>query len=440
MNVRRTLVHVSMVLFALAIGRLAAWQISLCCLIALLFNLFLLPNLSRGALETSEDKQRGYSIGMLLYPFSLLLLSFFFWSTPVYMAIGWGAMAFGDASAAVMGRKWGGIKWPWNPDKSILGSLAFWVVGSLLTFGLLILLPQFIFQEIPLHTWFLAITSALLIAALIESLPGLIDDNLSVPITAAFSAFFIMEAFYSPTPTLPENWIYGMAATTFLTVGSIFTKKIDLIGAFAGGLICWLMFLGGNWLGVSLLFAFFVLGSGVTLVGRKQKKAQQLAHEVDGKRSLRHALANGGVAATCGLLAWYFPENQHLFLVMMAASLAAAASDTFSSELGMVYGTRHWDILSFRKGRRGNDGVISLEGSLAGVLGAGLMGTIVGIAMHDWQLTLLVTAAGILGNLADSIMGATLQRRDFMTNDTVNFANTLVAAVLIYVIRLIFFL
>ncbi|WP_449437800.1 DUF92 domain-containing protein [Pedobacter steynii] len=40
----------------------------------------------------------------------------------------------------------------------------------------------------------------------------------------------------------------------------------------------------------------------------------------------------------------------------------------------------------------------------------------------------MVIAAGIIGNITDSLLGATLERKSYLNNDMVNFLNTLVAS------------
>jgi uncharacterized membrane protein len=40
----------------------------------------------------------------------------------------------------------------------------------------------------------------------------------------------------------------------------------------------------------------------------------------------------------------------------------------------------------------------------------------------------VIVFAGVMGNLADSVLGAALERRHYIGNDTVNFLNTLFAA------------
>jgi uncharacterized membrane protein len=46
--------------------------------------------------------------------------------------------------------------------------------------------------------------------------------------------------------------------------------------------------------------------------------------------------------------------------------------------------------------------------------------------------------AGFLGNLADSFLGAALQRRGILNNDWVNFLNTLIAAVSMILLSIAF--
>ncbi|KAJ1476991.1 hypothetical protein T484DRAFT_1823014 [Baffinella frigidus] len=46
-------------------------------------------------------------------------------------------MAAGDGMADIVGRKYGSVKWPWDKDKSLVGSLAFVAGAFAATWGIL---------------------------------------------------------------------------------------------------------------------------------------------------------------------------------------------------------------------------------------------------------------------------------------------------------------
>jgi uncharacterized protein (TIGR00297 family) len=94
----------------------------------------------------------------------------------------------------------------------------------------------------------------------------------------------------------------------------------------------------------------------------------------------------------------------------------------------MVYGRRFFNIITFKKEPKGLDGVISLEGTLLGAAGALVIAVAFAFFTYRGMNVLFVFIAGIIGNLADSVLGATLERRRYIGNDAVNFLNTLLAA------------
>lgn len=180
-----------MVGFALCIGRMhPAWIVG-CTALALLFNLIFLKKISRGRLEIPEDKARGYSPGMLWYPGSLLLLSVVFYTNQVYMAIGWGAMAFGDAAASLAGRRLKGPALPWNGSKTWAGLLAFWLFGIPLTFGLLALLPPSPGGQAAQPGFAVAVAAAIAVSGVVETLDVQVNDNVGVPMVAAAGAWLL---------------------------------------------------------------------------------------------------------------------------------------------------------------------------------------------------------------------------------------------------------
>ena len=205
-------------------------------------------------------------------------------------------------------------------------------------------------------------------------------------------------------------------------------KKLTVAGSIAGMLLAILLYLGGGWTGFVLMTAFFVLGTAATSWKRNKKQSIRTVEEHQGRRTAGQVLANGGAGAVLGFLAWLYPQQKEVLLLMTAASFSSAAADTLSSELGSVYGKRFYNILSFKKDERGLDGVVSWEGSLLGLAGSFVIATVYSIGW-GWNIDFLwIVIAGTAGNLVDSLLGALLERRGLIQNDLVNFFNTLAAA------------
>ncbi|SDT07378.1 TIGR00297 family protein [Mucilaginibacter mallensis] len=197
---------------------------------------------------------------------------------------------------------------------------------------------------------------------------------------------------------------------------SYFLRKLTLTGAITGWVVAAVIYTGAGYTSISLLAAFFMLASLAT----KGKGS---------KRTSGQVLANGGVSAILGLCACIWPQNQTLFQLMIAGSLASATADTLSSELGTVYGKRFFNIITFKNDERGLDGVISLEGTVIGLAGAAII-AITYCLLKSWGMQLFyIIAAGFMGNIIDSVLGATLERKGFIGNNVVNFLNTTVGAV-----------
>jgi uncharacterized protein (TIGR00297 family) len=209
---------------------------------------------------------------------------------------------------------------------------------------------------------------------------------------------------------------------------SLRAHKLTLGGAWLGGGVGLLIFLGTGYLGLALLGLFFGLGTAASAWRVADKRQLGLAEENKGRRTAGQVLANAGVAGVLALLSWLFPAFASLGKLMLAGSFAAATADTLASELGNIYGSRYVNILSFRPDKRGENGVISLEGTLLGAAGSTLL-ALVYCAGQNWGPWLWwLPVAGTVGNLVDSLLGATLERQGRLSNNTVNLLNTLAGA------------
>jgi uncharacterized protein (TIGR00297 family) len=218
---------------------------------------------------------------------------------------------------------------------------------------------------------------------------------------------------------------------------SVKAGKLTPAAAITGGLLGLAIFMGAGFTGLAMLATFFLAGTVATSWKMSYKISQGLAEENKGRRKASQALANGGVAGLLGLLSWWWPAQSPLFQVMLAAGFASATSDTLSSELGNIYGRKYYNVLTLKPDERGLNGVVSLEGSLWGLAGSALIALLYGLGFGWHGGVVVVLLAGAIGNISDSVLGATLERRLYLNNDAVNFLNTTIAALAALVLYLL---
>jgi uncharacterized protein (TIGR00297 family) len=218
---------------------------------------------------------------------------------------------------------------------------------------------------------------------------------------------------------------------------SVKAGKLTPAGALTGGLLGLAIFLGAGFTGLAMLGTFFIAGSVATSWKFHYKVSLGVAEENKGRRTAQQAFANAGVAGLLGLLSWLFPARADLFQVMLAACFASAISDTLSSELGNIYGRKYYNILTLQPDARGLNGGVSVEGTLLGVAGSCLIGLLYGLGL-GWNGSIgCIILAGTIGNISDSVLGATLERRCYVNNDAVNWLNTFIAALAALVLYLV---
>ncbi|MBC8054028.1 MAG: DUF92 domain-containing protein [Sphingobacteriaceae bacterium] len=216
---------------------------------------------------------------------------------------------------------------------------------------------------------------------------------------------------------------------------SVKGKKLTLYASATGGFFAFIIYTGVGYLGIVLLSAFFVSGTFATFWRYNEKRGLALSESDNGVRTVGQVVANAGFAAMLGFLACLYPGDKELFLLMTAAGFSSAVSDTLSSELGNIYGTRYYNIISFKADKRGMDGVVSAEGTFFGISGSLLIACIYSLYAGFTIDFLWIVLAGTLGNLFDSLLGASLERKRILNNNAVNFLNTVLAALVVWLIK-----
>jgi uncharacterized protein (TIGR00297 family) len=431
---RRT-VHVSCVAFALLLRFLTWPQAALLAISAFLFNWQVLPRLFGRGMWRKADVARGYPMGILAYPLAVLGLILVFHDRLWMAAAGWGILAVGDGMAGLVGQALGGPRLPWNARKGWAGLTAFVLFGTAAAAFLAAWAARLPLEPRAAH-WPHTIAVALalaLVCALVESAPTTLDDNVTVPLATALALPLLATAepeLLLRDPGFAGRLLVGLLVNAAIALPAFLARSIDAIGALSAVVIGTAITAGLGLPGLSLMIAFFVLGSAATKLGYRKKAARGIAQEKGGARGWQNAWANGGVPAALAVLAGMAPPGpRDVLAIAYAAAVATAAADTCSSEVGKAYGRRTFLITTLRPVAPGTEGAVSLEGTLAGLMGAlvvGATGVVTGLL--GWPAAILVATAGLVGSLAESVLGTVAERRGWMSNDLLNAANTAIGA------------
>jgi uncharacterized protein (TIGR00297 family) len=222
--------------------------------------------------------------------------------------------------------------------------------------------------------------------------------------------------------------ISAAAVTLIFALVARGIRGVTASGAIAGAAVCFLLYAAAGPGSFAALVSVFVLAWSTTRLGYRQKEKLGTAERRDG-RTATQVLANVGAAATCAVLYWIL--HKPAFLLAAAAALSEAAADTVSSEFGQARSEQARLITTWKLVPAGTDGGITLSGTMAGTLAAALV-TLVCVlsALIPWTWFGLSVLAAVAGMLLDSLLGALLERRHLLNNDSVNFLSTVFAALL----------
>jgi uncharacterized protein (TIGR00297 family) len=194
-----------------------------------------------------------------------------------------------------------------------------------------------------------------------------------------------------------------------------------------------IVFGGLEWFAV--LIAFFGVGGLSAKFRYEEKRERGVAEDNEGARGSGNVLGNAAVAlgAVIGFAASTtagLPVGEGLFRFAFTGSLAAAMSDTLSSEIGVLFDKPRL-ITTLERVEAGTDGGVTWQGYAVGIVGAGIVAG-VAVALFGFETPTLAAAAvvcgGVAGMTVDSLLGATVEGGR-IGNQTVNFFGTFAGAV-----------
>ena len=202
------------------------------------------------------------------------------------------------------------------------------------------------------------------------------------------------------------RFFYGLILS-FLFVSIAFILNWLTLDGATSALLFGTISLGfGGWTGAGVILAFFVSSSLVS----KDPNDGITGIKIPFRRNAIQVWANG-FWFSFWILIWFLSQ-QHFFIVAAISSMAFSTSDTWASEIGgHRFKGSTWLIKGFKKVQPGEDGGISLVGTLASLAGSVFLTFIFWLLSPDyhWGIYLTVVLAGFLGSFLDSWIGATLQ-------------------------------
>jgi uncharacterized protein (TIGR00297 family) len=315
----------------------------------------------------------------------------------------------------------------WRPEPAV-ATAGFVAGGSVLGFGAGLATVALTPGSVPPATLAFFAVSGALLASLLRAVLFARDDPL-VMVSAALLLWLFADLGVTVSPVRVG---VALAVTGIFGYVSYWLDAASIPGMITGVLLGLLTIVLGDYGWFAMLITFFGVGALSSKFRYDEKLDRGVAQENEGARGSGNVLANSLMAlvAVVGFAAspTHVPVSPDVFLYAFAGAVAAAMSDTLSSEIGGLFDEPRL-ITTFERVAPGTDGAVTWQGELAGIAGAGLIAAIA-VAFESVQPlgALVIVGAGILGMTADSLLGATVEGRYF-GNQVVNFLATVVAAV-----------
>ncbi|MGC1306718.1 MAG: TIGR00297 family protein [Phormidesmis sp.] len=239
-----------------------------------------------------------------------------------------------------------------------------------------------------------------------------------------------------------ENaWLLAVAINTVLiAIALLLPKKLLTPAGYAHAWLLGVVVWGAlGWRGYTTILVYFFVGSAVTKVGMAEKEAYGIAEARGGVRGPGNVWGSALTGTVCALgivaLEILSPSSLSLWQSLLAlgfvASLSTKLSDTTATEIGKAYGQRTFLITTLQPVERGTEGAVSLEGTVAGVVGS------LALAAIAWAVGLIsfggigiCAVAAFVATTAESLIGATVEEKlAWLSHDLVNIINTTIGAV-----------
>jgi uncharacterized protein (TIGR00297 family) len=324
---------------------------------------------------------------------------------------------------------------------SAKSSIVFLISGGIFAFlaEVWILELSAVYYSVPYGMLFFLAMLGAISGALLESVT-VTEDNIIIPLGSAMT----MWLFYAFRSSYNIDTMYLITILIFAFILGYLAYRVriaDISAMLSATLFGVVIIVSSSISWFFILLAFFFLGSLFTRYKYKYKKAHGIAEEKGGARGYKNVFSNS-LAALSLAVAYkiFFPSYSMLLLSAYLGSIATACGDTLASEIGQTYRGEPRMITTFKKVRPGTDGAVSRLGEVAAFFGASVISLLAVMLMpgihNTYIIVIAAIAGGFIGTNIDSVLGATLQQKGYLSNNGVNLFATISGAIVSGIIYL----
>lgn len=309
---------------------------------------------------------------------------------------------------------------------SAKSSIIFLISGSFYAFVAGVWISGFTLKVPYGMIFFLAVIGAIT-GALLESMIAT-DDNIIIP----FGSAMVMWLFYMFGYNVDTVYLMQALVFSFVLGYLAFRARIaDISAMLSATLLGVVIIISSDITWLFILLAFFLLGSLFTRYKYDFKLARGIAEKKGGVRGYKNVFSNSLAALSLAMAYGIFPAHGQVLLAGYLGSVATACGDTLASEIGETYRGEPRMITTLKKAPPGTDGAISNLGEAAAFFGAFAIAILAFLLIRDdFILMIAVAAGGFIGTNIDSVLGATLQQKGYLSNNGVNLFATISGAII----------
>lgn len=222
-------------------------------------------------------------------------------------------------------------------------------------------------------------------------------------------------------------FLTGVIISLFIGIIAFKADALTKSGTIAAILVGISVFYFGGLDWFLLMSIFFITSMILSRIKNARKEEANKDFAKGGVRDFWQVTANGAIAALSAIAFFFYKDS--LFFYSFVAAVSTMTFDTWATEAGILGKSNPFLVTSGKRVRIGTSGAVSLQGTLIGLLGSVVIGVCayyfftffnsplpgVNIVPSLSLFLLVALAGGFFGSLADSLLGASVQRMYYCT-------------------------